>query len=78
MYLPLGIQIPLLLGGAARDTWEKRMIDPKAIEEKWPERKKTLKLLDSYMMATGMIVGEALMGTVIAIYLVLPLLGIGS
>ncbi len=78
MYLPLGIQIPLLLGGAARDVWEKKLVDPKAIEEKWPERKKTLKLLDSYMMATGMIVGEALMGTVIAIYLVLPLLGIGS
>jgi hypothetical protein len=30
------------------------------------------------MMATGMIVGEAIMGTIIAVYLVLPLLGIGS
>jgi uncharacterized oligopeptide transporter (OPT) family protein len=78
MYLPLGIQIPMLLGGAARDFWEKKLIEPKAKTENWPERKKTLKLLDSYMMATGMIVGEAIMGTIIAIYLVLPLLGVGS
>ena len=78
MYLPLGIQIPMLLGGASRDFWEKKIIEPKAKAENWSERKRTLKLLDSYMMATGMIVGEAIMGTIIAVYLVLPLLGIGN
>ena len=74
MYLPLGIQIPMLLGGAGRDLWEKKIIEPKAKAENWSERKRTLKLLDSYMMATGMIVGEAIMGTIIAVYLVLPLI----
>ena len=74
MYLPLGIQIPMLLGGAGRDLWEKKIVEPKAKAENWSERKRTLKLLDSYMMATGMIVGEAIMGTIIAIYLVLPLI----
>ncbi len=74
MYLPLGIQIPMLLGGAGRDLWEKKLIEPRAKAENWSERKRTLKLLDSYMMATGMIVGEAIMGTIIAVYLVLPLI----
>jgi uncharacterized oligopeptide transporter (OPT) family protein len=78
MYLPLGIHIPMLLGGAGRDLWEKKIIEPKAKVENWSERKKTLKLLDSYMMATGMIVGEAIMGTLIAVYLVLPLISGGA
>ncbi len=77
MYLPLGIQIPMLLGGAGRDLWEKKIVEPQAKAEKWTERKRTLKLLDSYMMATGMIVGEAIMGTIIALYLVLPLISGG-
>jgi uncharacterized oligopeptide transporter (OPT) family protein len=78
MYLPLGIQIPMLLGGAGRDLWEKKIIEPKAKAENWSERRRTLKLLDSYMMATGMIVGEAIMGTLIAIYLVFPLISGGT
>ena len=41
------------------------------------EKGRTLKLLNTYMIATGLIVGEALMGTVLAIYYVLPLLGGG-
>ncbi len=74
MYLPLGIQIPMLIGGASRDVWEKYIMEPKAKRFNWDESRKTLALLDTYMMATGLMVGEALMGTIVAIWLVLPLL----
>jgi uncharacterized oligopeptide transporter (OPT) family protein len=73
MYLPLCIQVPMLLGGALRDLWEKKWLEPRAKAEKWTEKQRTLKLLDTYLMATGLIIGEALMGTIVAIYLVLPL-----
>lgn len=74
MYLPLYIQFPMLFGGAARDAWEKYYLEPSAKKFDWSEKQKSIKLLESYLMATGLIVGEALIGTVIAIYLVLPLL----
>jgi uncharacterized oligopeptide transporter (OPT) family protein len=74
MYLPLYIQFPMLFGGAARDAWEKYYLEPNAKKFEWSEKKKSIKLLESYLMATGLIVGEALVGTIIAIYMVLPLL----
>jgi uncharacterized oligopeptide transporter (OPT) family protein len=74
MYLPLYIQFPMLFGGAARDLWEKYSLNAKAKKYNWSEKQKSIKLLESYLMATGLIVGEALIGTIIAIYLVLPLL----
>ncbi len=69
MYLPLSIQIPMLLGGGARDLWEKYWLEPKVKMENWDERQKTLKLLETYMMATGLMVGEAVMGTIVAIFI---------
>ena len=74
MYLPLGIQIPMLAGGAARDFWEKKWLEPKVKENNWGEEMKTFKLLGTYMMATGLMVGEAVMGTIVALWLVVPLL----
>ncbi|RLF49932.1 MAG: hypothetical protein DRN20_00670 [Thermoplasmata archaeon] len=74
MYLPLPLEIPLLVGGAFRDWWEKKVLEPRAKKEGWSERQKTLKVVSTYMAATGVIIGEALMGTVIAIYYVLPLI----
>ncbi len=74
MYLPLYIQFPMLFGGAARDAWEKYYLEPNAKKYDWTEKQKSIKLLESYLMATGLIVGEALIGTIIAIYLVLPLI----
>jgi len=71
MYLPLPIQLPLLLGGASRDFWEKRYLDPRAKAERWSERKKTITLLRTYLMATGLIIGEAIVGALIAIYVVM-------
>ncbi len=77
MYLPLYIQFPMLLGGAARDAWEKYFLEPTAKKYDWTEKQKSIKLLESYLMATGLIVGEAIIGTIIAIYLVLPLVSGG-
>jgi len=69
MYLPLSYTLTLLLGGAARDTWEKKVLEPRAKAENWSEREKTFKLLDTFMIATGLLVGEALLGTLLAFWL---------
>ncbi len=74
MYLPLPTTLPLFVGGSVRDWWQKTKLDPKAKALGWSEKEKTKRLVETYMMGTGLIIGEALMGTVIAIYLVLPLL----
>jgi len=71
MYFPLSLSFPMLAGGAARDYWEKYRLEPRAKSEKWDERRRTMALIQSYMMATGLIVGEAIMGTVVAIVLVM-------
>ena len=68
----------MLLGGASRDFWEKRFLEPRVKREKWSEHQRTLKLLETYLMATGLIVGEAIMGTIVAIYLVIPLISGGG
>jgi len=73
MYFPIGFQIPMLVGGVLRSLWEKRYLEPTAKEKGWGEDVKTIKILGTYMMATGLMVGEALMGTLVAVYLVLPL-----
>jgi len=73
MYLPLYIQFPMLFGGAARDAWEKYVLEPNTKKYNWTEKQKSIKLLESYLMATGLIVGEAIIGTIIAIYMVFQL-----
>ena len=73
MYFPLSIGLTMLLGGGCRDLWEKKWLEPRVKKEKWGERQKTLKLLDTYMVNTGLMVGEALMGTIVAIYIMLLL-----
>jgi uncharacterized oligopeptide transporter (OPT) family protein len=77
MYLPLGIQIPMLAGGAARDIWEKKYLEPTAKKNKWGEDMKTFKVMGSYMMATGLMVGEAVLGTIVALWIVIPSLMAG-
>jgi uncharacterized oligopeptide transporter (OPT) family protein len=68
MYFPLWLMVPMIFGGAIRDIWETRYLEPKAKAEKWTEKQKTIKILDTYMIATGLIVGEAILGTIVAIY----------
>jgi uncharacterized oligopeptide transporter (OPT) family protein len=66
MYFPLWQAFALLTGGALRDLWQNHYLGPKAKAENWPERQKTLKMLDGFMMAAGLIIGEAIMGTAVA------------
>jgi uncharacterized oligopeptide transporter (OPT) family protein len=73
MYLPFSITVNLIIGGGLRDWWQKKRLEPQAEKEGWTEKQKTLKLIQSYMMATGLIVGEAIMGTIIALYFVFQL-----
>lgn len=70
MYLPLQYTLMLVTGGLARDLWEKKWLGPRAKRLNWGEAEKTFKLLDSYMIMTGFYIGEAIIGTVLAIYLV--------
>jgi uncharacterized oligopeptide transporter (OPT) family protein len=63
----------MLFGGAARDAWEKYVLEPNTKKYNWTEKQKSIKLLESYLMATGLIVGEAIIGTIIAIYMVFQL-----
>jgi uncharacterized oligopeptide transporter (OPT) family protein len=71
MYLPLNYTLMLMTGGVARDFWDKHWLTPTAKKKNWSERQKTMVTLDSYMIATGLLVGEALIGTAMAIYMVL-------
>jgi len=71
MYLPLQYTLMMVTGGAARDLWEKKWLNRKAAKLGWTEDQKTLKLLDSYMLMTGLYIAEAIIGTFLAIYLVI-------
>ena len=74
MYLPMVVTLPMVVGGALRDYWEARFLDVAVEKEDLSEKQRTMRLLNTYMIATGCIVGEALLGTMLAIYYVLPLL----
>lgn len=74
MYFPLSTSLVILLGGSMRTIWEKYSLEPKAKRFKWDEKEKTLHLIDTYMAGTGLIMGEAILGTIIALCLVIPLL----
>jgi len=60
MFLPLAVALPVLAGGVARDLWERRVLDRQAERYGWNEEKRTMRLLDTYMVAAGLVVGEAL------------------
>jgi putative OPT family oligopeptide transporter len=74
MYLPFSLTVNLILGGGLRDWWEKNRLEKMAKRKGWSERQKTMRLLKTYMIATGLIIGEAIMGTLVAFYYVIPLL----
>jgi len=74
MYLPMVVTLPMVIGGGLRDYWESRFLDVAVEKENLSEKQRTMRLLNTYMIATGCIVGEALLGTLLAIYYVLPLL----
>lgn len=70
MYFPLYVTTPILLGGFLRDMWEIFILERDAKQFDLTDQEKTMRRLDTYMLATGLIVGEAVAGTIIAIYLV--------
>jgi len=77
MYLPTPATFPMLLGGAARDWWERRRLQPKVdsirIEKgaQEAERGRALMLLYTFMIAAGALTGEAFYGVEAAILAVL-------
>jgi uncharacterized oligopeptide transporter (OPT) family protein len=74
MYLPMVVTLPMVVGGGLRDYWESRFLDVEVEKKGLSEKERTMKLLNTYMIATGCIVGEALLGTFLAFYYVLPLI----
>ena len=69
MYFHLQLTLPMLVGGAWRDIYETKFLKPRAKREKWDERRLTLKVLQTFMLATGLIIGEAIMGVIVTIVL---------
>ena len=73
MYLPTPITFPMLIGGAARDWWEKRRLLPKVEEIRLSEgsaaseKSRALMLLFTFMVAAGALTGEAFFGVESAI-----------
>jgi putative OPT family oligopeptide transporter len=65
MYFPLAFVTPNLLGGILRDYYEIRYLEPRAKAENWSEKKYILKVLDTFMVASGLIIGEAVVGVLI-------------
>ena len=68
MYLPTPVTFPMLIGGAARDWWEKRRLLPKVEEIRLSEgsaaseKSRALMLLFTFMVAAGALTGEAFFG----------------
>lgn len=65
MYFPLAVTTPNLLGGILRDYYEIRYLEPRAKAENWSEKRHILKVLDTFMIASGLIIGEAVVGVII-------------
>ena len=69
MYLDVPHTLPMLIGGVARDRWEDKKLKPKidAIKEKEgaveAEKQRALILLGTFMIAAGLLTGEAFFGT---------------
>jgi len=69
MYLDVPHTLPMLIGGVARDKWEDKKLKPKidAIKEKEgaveAEKQRALILLGTFMVAAGLLTGEAFFGT---------------
>ncbi len=70
MYFPLSLVTPNLTGGILRDYYEHRVLEPRAKAENWGEKRYILRVLDTFMIASGLIIGEAVVGVFITfIYL---------
>jgi hypothetical protein len=84
MYLPTLATFPMLIGGGFRDWWEAKRLKPKVekIREKEgnkeAERARAIMLLGTFMLAAGMLTGEAFLGVESAIFAVVDELPTGD
>jgi uncharacterized oligopeptide transporter (OPT) family protein len=67
MYLPTPITFPMLIGGGLRDWWEEKRLKPKVEKAGGDERLRAVMLLVTFMVAAGMLTGEAFFGVESAI-----------
>jgi uncharacterized oligopeptide transporter (OPT) family protein len=69
MYLDVPHTLPMLIGGVARDNWEDKKLAPRidALKESEgttaAEKQRALILLSTFMVAAGLLTGEAFFGT---------------
>ena len=69
MYLDVPHTLPMLIGGYSRDKWEEKKLKPKieAIKAEEgataAEKRRALILLSTFMVAAGLLTGEAFFGT---------------
>ncbi|MBT3971152.1 MAG: hypothetical protein HOE92_02910 [Euryarchaeota archaeon] len=84
MYLDLPHTLPMLIGGVARDKWEEKKLNPKIEEIKLEkgaseaEKRRALILLGTYMVAAGLLTGEAFFGTESAVFAFIDTLGFAT
>ncbi len=77
MYLPTPYTFPMMIGGAGRDWWQAKRLDPIVdnIREQEgnsiAEKKRALILLSTFMIAAGALTGEAFFGVEAAILAVI-------
>ena len=73
MYLPTPYTFPMMIGGAGRDWWQAKRLDPavdKIREQEGnsaAEKKRALILLTTFMIAAGALTGEAFFGVEAAV-----------
>ena len=81
MYLTVPHTLPMLIGGGARDYWEAKRLNPrieKIREEEGSsiaEKKRALILLGTFMIAAGLLTGEAFFGTEASIFAFVDTIG---
>ena len=84
MYLPTLATFPMLIGGGLRDWWEAKRLKPKVekIREeegnKAAEKTRAIMLLGTFMLAAGMLTGEAFLGVESAVFAVVDELPTGE
>lgn len=69
MFLPFGFAAAIALGGGARWWWESRLLPARVARHSWDAEKRSVALLDTYLAATGLIVGEAAIGILLVFLL---------
>lgn len=62
MYLLPAYTLPMIIGGYARDKWEETRLEPRVEAEGGNEQLRAVYLLGTFMLATGLIVGEVAFG----------------